>query len=141
MAKITGRKEWKRRLEGMKSAQVAKTIVAGLYAAGQLIEIEAELSITRGSISGKNHVASKPGAPPLADSRQLDTNIETEIVSVNPPQVTVTSNAEYSVPLEFGTSRMAERPFMRPAVAVKRKDAIEVVRKSMRKAMRQAKAR
>lgn len=97
-----------------------REIVRGLYAAGQEIEIEAEISITSGSISGKGHVPSAPGQAPNADTRRLDTSIETTVVAQNPPTVHVTSHAPYSAALEFGTSKMAERPFMRPATAKKR---------------------
>lgn len=85
-----------------------------LYVIGQRIELDAELSITTGSVSGAGHVASAPGEPPNRDTGLLDTSIETTFAGEN--QVHVTSNAPYSAALEFGTSKMAERPFMRPAV-------------------------
>ena len=102
-----------------------------LYAAGQLIEIKAEISITRGSVSGKGHVPSKPGEPPNADTRQLDTSIDT--VVVGPNRVDVVSNAPYSVPLEFGTSVMEARPFMGPATRAKHDEAVELVRRAVRR--------
>lgn len=108
-----------------------RLIVRRLYAAGQLIELEAERSITEGSISGAGHIASLPGEPPNADTRLLDTNIETEIVSVSPPTVTVTSKAPYSAALEFGTSKMVERPFMRPATKKYRSKVHEIVREGL----------
>jgi HK97 gp10 family phage protein len=46
--------------------------------------------------------------------------------------VEVSANAPYAAALEFGTSKMAERPYMRPAVARKRKEAIALVRKAVR---------
>lgn len=101
--------------------QVAKT----LYAAGQLIEADAEQSITAGSISGAGHIPSLPGQPPNADTRFLDTNIETEIGG--PGIVTVTSKAPYSAALEYGTSKMAARPFMRPATERNRKKVAKMV--------------
>lgn len=108
-----------------------RRIVQKLYAAGQLIEMEAERSITNGSISGAGHIPSLPGQPPNADTRFLDTNIETEIASVSPPTVTVTSKAPYSAALEFGTSKMVERPFMRPATKKYRSKVHEMVREGL----------
>lgn len=102
-----------------------KEIARALYAGGQLIEIEAERSITAGSISGKGHIPSRPGEPPNADTRQLDLNIETEIGG--PALVTVTSKAPYSAFLEYGTSRMAARPFMRPATEKNRAKVVKLV--------------
>lgn len=119
MAKITGADRHARRLKPMP----ARAILQELYTLGQMIELDAERSITEGSVSGKGHVPSAPGEPPNADTRVLDTNIETTIASSNPPGVNVTSNAPYSAALEYGSSKMEERPFMRPAVE-KNKDEI-----------------
>jgi HK97 gp10 family phage protein len=113
MARITGAREHGRRLA--RAREVNRAIVAALYTGGQMIEIEAENSITSGSVSGKNHVPSLPGQPPNADTRLLDTNIETTVQNRNRPEVHVSSNAPYASYLEFGTSKMAERPYMRPA--------------------------
>lgn len=96
-----------------------------LYAAGQLIELDAERSITAGAVSGAGHVPSLPGQPPNADTHFLDSNIETEIGG--PGLVTVTSKANYSAALEYGTSKMAARPFMRPATERNRKKVVEMV--------------
>lgn len=85
-----------------------------LYAAADIIRVDARLSITAGSTSGKGHVASSPGEPPNADTHHLDRNIVTEVKG--PLTVEVQSNASYSAALEYGTKNMAERPFMRPAV-------------------------
>jgi HK97 gp10 family phage protein len=85
-----------------------------VYAAGDMIRVEARQSITRGAVSGKGHVPSKPGEPPKADTHHLDSNITTE--RKGPLTVEVRSKAEYSAALEYGTSKMAARPFMRPAV-------------------------
>lgn len=133
MAKITGRKQHEDHLRRLTSARSSAALTRGLYVAGQEIEIEAEHSITEGSISGKGHVPSRPGEPPNADTRLLDTSIHTTIVSQSPPKVHVTSNAPYSAALEFGTSKMEERPFMRPAVAAKRKRAAEIIASVIRK--------
>lgn len=101
-------------------------VTRALYAAGQLIESDAEQSITAGSISGAGHIPSLPGQPPNADTRFLDTNIETEIGG--PGLVTVTSKAPYSAALEYGNSRgLAPRPFMRPATERNRKKVAQMV--------------
>lgn len=104
--------------------KTGKAVLQALYVTGQKVELEAERSITEGSVSGKNHVPSKPGEPPNADTRLLDTSIETSIAAQNPPTVHVTSHAPYSTFLEWGTSRMAPRPYMRPALAKHKTDSV-----------------
>jgi HK97 gp10 family phage protein len=110
---VKGSQRHAARLKAMR--QVSQQVTAALYSAGQDIELDAEQSITMGSVSGSGHVPSAPGQPPNADTRFLDSNIETTIEGQNPPTVHVTSNAPYSAALEYSTSKMAERPFMRPA--------------------------
>lgn len=134
MAKITGVDKHLKRLRGMRD--VAKDVTAALYAAGQDIELDAEHSITEGSISGKGHIPSLPGEPPNRDTGTLDTNIETSIEAQSPPTVHVTSHAPYSAALEFGSSKMAERPFMRPATEKNRKKVGQKVAAAVRIAVR-----
>jgi HK97 gp10 family phage protein len=102
-----------------------QAVARALYSAGQLIESDAEHSITAGSISGKGHIPSLPGEAPNNDTSFLRSNIETEIGG--PGVVTVTSKAPYSAALEYGTSRMAARPFMRPATERNRKKVAQMV--------------
>lgn len=134
MAKITGADKHAKRLKNM--AKSSKQIVAALYAAGQEIEIDAEHSITAGSISGKGHVPSRPGQPPNRDTGDLDKNIETTVEAQNPPTVHVTSHMPYSAALEYGTSKMAARPFMRPATEKNRKKVGQKVANAVRIAVR-----
>ena len=98
MVKITGVDRHLNRMKRMDS--VEEVVSKALYVAGQMIEADAEISITEGSISGKGHIPSKPGEPPNADTRLLDTNIRTDVISTNPPKVEVSSNAPYSAHLE-----------------------------------------
>lgn len=118
---LKGFKKFSDRLKAMTAPAQSKRIAARLYEIGQKIELDAERSITRGSISGKNHVPSAPGQPPNADTRHLDGNIVTILKLSRNPSVTVESRAAYSVPLEYGTDKMEERPFMRPAVEKNRR--------------------
>lgn len=134
MVKITGQTKHSARLKRMTGAQMVDNVGRALYVAGTMIEIEAELSITRGSVSGKHHTPSRPGEPPNRDTGVLDGNIET--VRVEPLKVEVSSNAPYSRALEFGTSKMVERPFMRPAAKAKGDEAQRLVARAVDKAIR-----
>lgn len=126
MAKVTGAKAHAARLKRISGPEMVKQVGAALYAAGDAIKVEAQISITNGAQSGKSHVASLPGQAPKNDTGTLAGNIETTLVG--PLLVNVTSAAPYAAALEYGTSKMAARPYMAPAVARKRKEVTAAVR-------------
>jgi len=128
--KITGRKAATKRIGGLGGGGMADRISRALFAAGNMIQTEAQISITEGSVSGKGHVASLPGEPPNNDTGVLANNIET--VLVEPLLVEVSSNARYASALEYGTSKMAPRPYMAPAVAKRRAEAVKLVGDAVR---------
>lgn len=86
-----------------------------LWEAGELVRQEAQESIQLGAISGPGHIPSAPGNPPNADTGRLDKSIDV-VVRQSQLTVDVVSKAPYSAAQEFGTSRIAPRPFMRPAL-------------------------
>lgn len=134
---VKGTDKHKRRLNSL-IHKTAQQVTRGLYIAGQLIELSAEHSITEGSISGAGHIPSLPGEPPNADTRFLDGNIETSVVTQTPPHVRVVSNAPYAAALEFGTSdgRIKERPYMRPATIKHEKDVRNAVATAVARVVR-----
>lgn len=73
----------------------------------------------RGAIT---HQASGKNEPPASDTGRLIRLISSKY---DLPTLTgkVISSASYSAYLEYGTAKMAQRPFMRPALAAKRKIA------------------
>lgn len=86
-----------------------------LAAAGEIVRADAAKSIREGAVSGPGHVPSAPGQPPNADTHRLDLSIDV-VLDPGGKSVRVVARAPYSAYLEFGSSRMAERPFMRPAL-------------------------
>lgn len=99
-----------RKLFGPELTKAANRVV---YWGADQIRAEAHRSISAGSVSGKNHVPSSPGEPPNRDTGNLQAHIEA--VNVRPLVAEVRSEAEYAGDLEFGTSKVAARPYMRPA--------------------------
>lgn len=92
--------------------------------AGNLVRNTAVQSINQGSKSGvsyikynprRAHTASAAGQPPATDTGFLANNIVLDI-DANGLGANVESRADYSTALEFGTSKMAARPFMHPAL-------------------------
>jgi len=120
----TGSKRHSDRLKRM-AQRTPQAVARALYAAGQIIELDWEKSITAGSISGKGHIPSLPGQPSNSDTHHLDSNIETRIGG--PGLVVVESLAEYAAAQEFGTSKIAPRPAARPATERNRKKVVQMV--------------
>lgn len=114
MAKIAGAERHTARLRAGISPAGAQFVSSALFELGNRVQVDAQTSITEGAVSGAGHVPSKPGEPPNNDTGVLASNIET--IQAEPLKVLVSSNAPYAAPLEFGTSKMAARPYMRPAL-------------------------
>jgi len=92
--------------------------------AGNLVRNTAVNSINQGAKSGvtyelynprRTHTASSAGQPPATDTGFLVNNIFLDI-DTDGLGANVESRADYSSFLEFGTSKMAARPFMQPAL-------------------------
>ena len=92
--------------------------------AGNLVRNTAVNSINQGAKSGvvyekynprRTHKASAAGEPPATDTGFLVSNIFLN-VDTDGLGASVESRADYSSFLEFGTSKMAARPFMQPAL-------------------------
>ena len=81
-------------------------IQAGLNATA--LQLEADIKNNFSPVS-----PSTPGDPPGVDTGFLRSSIHVESVSSLIREVI--AGAEYSEPLEYGTFKMAPRPFMRPA--------------------------
>lgn len=136
MPRITGRERVDARMQGMAGEETIRRVGAALFAGGEAIRAEASHMITEGAVSGKGHVPSAPGEPPKEDTGTLRTHIET--TQIAPLKVEVSSNAPYAAYLEFGTSRIAERPYMRPATDRKRQEVIDGVRAAVNEAIRKS---
>lgn len=63
----------------------------------------------------RTHTASTEGNPPNSDTGFLVNNIHL-VIDNDGLGADVESRAEYSVHLEFGTSKMGARPFLQPAL-------------------------
>ena len=92
--------------------------------AGNLVRNTAVNSINQGAKSGvvyekynprRTHKASAAGEPPATDTGFLVSNIFLNF-HTDGLGASVESRADYSSFLEFGTSKMAARPFMQPAL-------------------------
>jgi HK97 gp10 family phage protein len=99
-----------RKLGGPEATRIAGAIV---YEGADMIRAEAFRSISAGSVSGKGHVRSLPGEPPNREFGGLQAGFET--IQTGPLTAEFRSESDHAAPLEFGTSKMAARPYVRPA--------------------------
>jgi len=123
MARVTTKVTSKPRYNSVLSQYTAdaKALVGR---AGNLVRNTAVQSIQQGAKSGvvyekynprRTHKASSAGQPPATDTGFLVNNIALKI-DADSLGASVESRADYSVFLEFGTSKMSARPFMQPAL-------------------------
>jgi HK97 gp10 family phage protein len=103
---------------------VANQINVAVYASAQQVRTEAIKSIQDGEKTGRvykhgtvTHRASAPGEAPASDTGRLVNSI-TAYAGGNGEAFTVAGRGTvtYAPLLEFGTSKMAPRPFMLPAL-------------------------
>jgi HK97 gp10 family phage protein len=126
---LKGAKRHIDRLKFLASPLVEKLVTQALFNGAEQIAAYAQLLITAGAVSGKGHIASKPGEPPNNDTGVLADNIEASLYG--PLKARVISSAPYSGALEKGSSKVEARPFMRPARDAKKKEVRELVSKAM----------
>lgn len=125
MVKVTGMKSHKARLKRIRGPEMVREVGKAIYTASDLLKVEAQISITEGAVSGRNHVPSAPGSPPNADTHHLSNSIENH--KTGPVTAETSANAEYAADQEFGNSRLPARPYMAPAAAKTRPKAEKLV--------------
>lgn len=109
-------------------------VATALHAVGSLVATEAQISITTGAVSGKGHVPSRPGEPPNNDTGTLANGIV--VIQPLPLRVEVRSTAPYAAALEYGTSKMGDRPYLRPARDRSVREAQRIMARAVNRALR-----
>lgn len=120
--KVKGGKALRDALSSMSTEVHAE---AGKAVLGSAVELRADVvkAIHSGPASGRvykksnpsrTHQASAPGQAPQTDTGRLDNSIFFD--KVGDLSAVVGSSVTYALYLEYGNSRMAARPFFRPAV-------------------------
>jgi hypothetical protein len=72
---------------------------------------------------------SRPGEPPHTDTTYLRNSLTAEVERIGSViRGTVSTNAAYAPPLEYGTAKMAARPWARPTVAEERAAILAILR-------------
>ena len=142
-AKITGMKELAKMLRDLKPAlapEVRKAITRGTLA----VHAEAVKRVQRGPASGRVYVrrgivhrASAPGQAPATDTGRLVASI-VPVIDSDGFGGRVQARVLYAKFLEFGTQKMAARPFMVPSLEAKRDAIVKMLTRAAEKAVAKA---
>lgn len=90
--------------------RVKRGMIGNLADAGKFLRDQVKKSI---AVHG-NGIPSRPGKPPHYQTGRLWRSVRWERKNVY--GVSVIANAPYGIFLEYGTSKMAARPYLRPAI-------------------------
>lgn len=134
MVRIRGDKRHRQRLTAIRGQRLVLQLSKKVYVAADRVRAEAQYLIAKDSIQGKGHLPSAPGEPPNLDTGVLTAGITARYTA--PLKAVAESAAPYAVHLEYGTSRMAERPYMRPAAKTVRGQFTLDVRASVNNVIR-----
>ncbi len=119
-------------LEVLLSAEVREALTLSAFA----VQAYAKKSIQKSPADSQTG-RSKPGNPPKTDTGRLVNSIFVNIEET--PRgllATVGTNVEYGVHLEFGTKHVAARPWLAPALAAVKAEALRKISLAVAKARR-----
>ena len=113
-------------LETKMAQRPEQNIRRAMVKSGMLVRNEAINSILRGVKTGemvtrynptRQHQASAGGEAPASDTGRLANSITHDVIKEGNSFIgRVIASTEYAIHLEFGTSKMEHRPFLRPAL-------------------------
>lgn len=127
---VHGGDKWLSRLNRMRDLD--KVADEWAYASAADVALEARNLVNENGVPSPNHVVSDPYSPPNTDSGHLQSLIQ-PVELAGTGHAAAISSAEYALALEFGTTRMIERPYMRVASANRRKAVLEDAANRLRK--------
>ncbi len=117
-------------------------VTTAMFAGGQVVAGYAKISIQAGNKTGKvyqhgnvSHQASAPGQAPATDTGMLVNSIG---VRRGDQAAIVVVAARYGRDLEFGTSRMAARPYLRPALDLHQAEVLQAIAASLSRSLARA---
>jgi hypothetical protein len=115
------------RLRKAAPSSIVPALGRELHDSADIIARDAQVTILDGGISGSGHITSEPGQTPNADTHDLDKSIHAgEVIDTDPGVIrsSVIADSDHALPLELGTTNIAERPFLRPAVERHRRTTV-----------------
>ena len=129
--KISNLRSFNRKLNKTLDSEVVDAAKSRMQSSVRLVRKTAIESIQRGVKTGqtykkynpkREHTASAAGQPPATDTGFLVQNITTEVRSQGKKVIgEIIASTPYAKALEFGTRKMAARPFLNPALRKNKK--------------------
>lgn len=102
-------------------------------------DLKQELSHPGTGATYGNHTASAPGEPPAVDVGRLRASVDWQPgEDALGPYVEVGTNVDYGPMLEFGTSKMAARPWFRTVIDRATTRIAGIIAEGLRRRMREA---
>ncbi len=135
---MIGAKAHAARLRKLTGPAMVREVGKALFAGGEMIQVESQIGITSGAVSGKGHVPGPVGGYPNADTHVLAESHETNQIA--PLIVEVSVNAPYAADVHDGTSKMGARPYLQLARDAKRAEVTQLVRKAVDRVVRKSKS-
>jgi len=138
---IKGQEELIASLSNM-NADVEKAIQGALLQTAFMAQSTAQQSILKGPKTGRFykrgkviHQASAPGEAPASDTGRLASSMRSEI-DQGQLSASVIAGTEYAAHLEYGTTKMAARPFLRPAAEKVKEVGSKLLQEALNKIVR-----
>lgn len=134
---VTGDKELARRFDQLSAAMRGKTLERALVAGALIVANDAKrrAPVLTGNLRRSIHVGGYGAAGGL-ESGTTGTDIGGNRSTATSAEVLVGTNVEYARYPEFGTSKMAARPFVRPALDENRDAVVREVDEALRDLLR-----
>ena len=132
---ITGSETLRRNLARLAGNERRQAQRDGLEAGARVYEAEVKLLLSQPGSgetytrNGVSHTASAPGEPPAVDTDFLRNSIQVD--EVTPNEAIIAPHTDYAEHLEFGTSRMAARPYMRPALDEHEREIVDAIERTV----------
>lgn len=138
-SRMIGAKAHVARLRKLAGPDMTRYVGKALFAAGEMIQVESQIGITSGAVSGKYHTPGPVGGYPNNDTGDLANSHET--VQKEPLLVELSVNAPHAAPVHDGTSRMGSRPYLQLARDAKRNEAGQLVKQAVAAAVRRSRSK
>ncbi len=132
---LTGDRELSRQLAGLSRAARGEALKHALISGALLLRNDAKgrAPYRTGNLRRSLHVGGEG-----VEAGTTGTDIGGQVVGPDYAEVVVGTNVEYAIFLELGTSRMAARPYLRPAVDAQRGAVAREIADALRDLLRRA---
>lgn len=136
---VTGTEEVIRKMK-LKDSQMRAAFVKAIKESAILVEGDCKRSMAG---TGTPHIPSKPGEPPAVMTGKLRASITHEVKAGQEMEAkvgirggTLPDTKNYGLFLEFGTSKMQRRPYLRPALEKNMQTIVDKIKDAVKAAIK-----